>query len=362
MWSIRAIVALTAVVIGPACDRTSRWKEGESPARSRPYPDEATASRCPDAPQGDVEAHLAAVERARRDPGERNLAALENEEWTELWAVAARMGAEPVRDDWPRSCQHDTDSSGALFLNCYQERWGDAAAALELPALTKLACNVCRVGDLSPLGGHPRLASLFLSDTHLEVPGSLAALTNLTELTLQNTNVTGASHLTGLTGLRKLGLKGPYVHDLEGLRQLDQLTELVLSGTCLRDVEALRDLRALKRLEITFTDVRDLSALGSMTELEFLWLAVPDADRPPPFAHMKRLRELVWTGAALTDVSELHGLAALRSVYLDFHCVPDAALDELRRARPDLELTVGRHHDRCGTPRSSRAGRGRVNQ
>ena len=335
--TVSARLATLAVVALVACStKASRAPEART---------EVVAPACT-APTGDVAAHLAAVRRAEQNPTKANIAALDNNEWTELWAVEARMGAEPADSDWLDGCRGGVGDE-RRWAQCFQQRWGGTEVALAAVDLGVLSCSVCRVGDLAPLGDHPALRELSLSDTYIEQPASLAALDNLAALSLQNTNVSGARHIAGLHELERLGLTGDLVSDLSGLERLIGLTDLSIGGDCLRELGPVAKLGQLQTLRLSARNLTDLEPLESLADLRVLHAFVPKASRPPRFAKMTKLETLFWRGAALTDLSELERLPRLREVMLSFHCVPPGEIKRLEKARPELDLHVGRASDRC---------------
>ncbi len=354
-WLQALLLTLAASCAPPAVPQDQGSADSAVPGGGL-FPGEDVVRRCPDAPQGDAAAHLALVEEARRNPSPENLARLETNEWTELWAVAARMGAESPDDDWPSSCikHRSIDDTHVEAVQCFQQRWGSAVAVLAIPGVRSVSCSVCRVGDLAPLGKSDRLRSLFLSDTFIENPESLAALGQLEALTLQNTNLSNTAVLGMLSSVRRLTLRGHFLRDLGGLARMKDLRDLNLGGHCFRDISPVRVLGRLESLYLQAWNVRDLSALDGMTKLRRLVVFAPSATVLPSFAAMTELESLTWRGRSLKDISVLEALPRLREVRIKFHCVPASAIEAFRKARPDVTFYVGSRHEQCVAGQTSR--------
>lgn len=342
-----ALVSCVAVAFG--CGSTRHSASSSTPesttTSSNEWPTDAALKRCPKVPNGDARAHLALVARAKMNPSAAAVAALDNNSWTELWAVTARMGAEPKDRLWPSGCEQYPESDGSLSLVCRQMHLGSVDVAPE--PVGRLACEVCRVGNLTALGKKTRLRSLSLRSTFIKHPHSIRTLTRLTSLSLNETNVTSAAAIATLTDLTSLDLRGTGLHDITGIGSLKKLTSLNLGGGCLADVSSLASLAALRTLRLFAPMVSDLRAIAQLGELRELVLFVSGVERPPVWSGMAKLERLLWRGRGLTSLKGLAELPALRELGIRFHCVPDANVDNFRNLRPKVELDVGVRHRSC---------------
>lgn len=180
------------------------------------------------------------------------------------------------------------------------------------------------VVSLDPLGALPNLRVLRLGDTNRHAMSGgmlldLAALspcTCLEVLELPEQNIRSAEALKLLPTLQSVDLSFTRVFDLAPFEGLDHLRSLKLRHTPVESVAPLADLPALVHLDIAHTAVSDIAPLGSLPALETL--------------------DLRATG--VTDLAALVGVTSLREVTIQRLELESKAVEELRRARPDLAV------------------------
>jgi predicted nucleic acid-binding protein len=132
------------------------------------------------------------------------------------------------------------------------------------------------------------------------------------------------TRLGGLSDLRELYLQSPGITDagLVHLRALDKLTTLYLGGTSVTDAGLVH-----------------ISGLPGLRTLNLASTATTDAG----LIHLRGLtglRRLVLWGTRVTDAGLLHlrALTGLRELDLERTQVSIAAIEELHRARPEIEI------------------------
>jgi hypothetical protein len=157
---------------------------------------------------------------------------------------------------------------------------------------------------------------------------SLATLTKLRELNLYETGVTDA--------------------DLQRLRGMPALQVLTLSGNTkitdagLECVQGLHGLRALhlNQTRVTDTGLARLRGLSYLKEVSLFGTPITD-EGLAHLSHLKDLEKLYLGEQPITDqgLAYLHGLRNLRVLYLFHTRVTTAGVEELRRLRPQLQVT-----------------------
>lgn len=198
-------------------------------------------------------------------------------------------------DDWTRRPEHLTSL--------------DAVA--ELRNLEALRLTGQRIVDLAPL----------------------RSLTKLRVLGVAETDVASLEPLTHLPALRMLSLRYTPTHDLTPLTALSELSALNIGATQVRDISPVWGLEHLRYLNLTRVPLTadDLPELRRLPRLKSLDLAEARISTIEPLADLRALRDLCLNSSAVTDVSPLHALPALR--YLEVFSVPPTTVLEMLAAR-----------------------------
>ena len=137
----------------------------------------------------------------------------------------------------------------------------------------------------------------------------------------------------------KLECYDPSVVDLAPIAHLSALRDLSIPNTKVFDLVPLSSLSQLQLINLKGTPVTDLSPLTSLPALTVLWLPFSKVTDLTPLA---KITSLVQLGLAGTDVTDLAPIASLKNLTLldvSSTLVPEAQLDEIRRALPKAEIT-----------------------
>ncbi|HEY6352291.1 MAG TPA: leucine-rich repeat domain-containing protein [Candidatus Angelobacter sp.] len=193
----------------------------------------------------------------------------------------------------------------------------DISGWRSLKNLAGLDLSYTKVTDLTPLQGLSNLISLDLShNSFLTDVGPLSRLQNLNTLDLSHTDLTDLTPLKDLKHLYLLDLTDTEVGDVRPLRTVEYLTALYLDATKVSDISPLRDLKNLTALSLRRDKIAD-------------WTQLKD---------LPNLNELNLDATNFSDLNLLKDLKNLRSLSLRFTNVPQASIEELHHARPNLYL------------------------
>jgi internalin A len=288
---------------------------------------------------------------------------------TLLFGFALCMAADPLNwvSDAGGSVKHD--AQGRVVEVDLRASWvgdSDLLSLATIATLSRLDLSETRITDhgLRQLKSAPAITDLNLRYAELitdEGISSLKSWKHLARLDLEGTKITdsalqhlstlnslqvlnigsvlvtdaGLQVLTSLTNLKELTLGGDKLTDagLQSVRQLPGLTVLDLGGVQREDsgiwsvsftqpgIEAIATLKDLRRLRLneTLISARGLQTLKNLPRLEFL-----------------DLHDCVQIGDDAVPI--LISLPSLRSVDLTGTGVSAAALDTMRRERPDCRV------------------------
>ncbi|WP_189608418.1 leucine-rich repeat domain-containing protein [Saccharospirillum salsuginis] len=178
--------------------------------------------------------------------------------------------------------------------------------------------------SLAPLGDLPKLRVLRLHHTnpHSSPGGALLDLSvlrqcpQLTVVELPRQNVRALDGLEGHKHLHTVDVSSTRVADLGPLAGLPTLTVLRLRHTRVTTLAPLASVPTLEELDVAHTAVADISVLRELP-------AVTTID----------LRATL-----VIDLKSLVDIASLRRVVVQRLQINDAAIDQLRKARPEIEL------------------------
>jgi Leucine-rich repeat (LRR) protein len=223
----------------------------------------------------------------------------------------------------------------------------DLTPLAAMTGLEFISLNNTGVSDLSPLKGKTGLHTLSLVGVGIADLGPLAGLTNLRTLDLSQRIPTDLRPLRALVGLQSLSFGAPGATDLSPLGELKSVRVLRLQTSGKTDFSSLARLTTtLESLSIgnspsdfdmqapqaigpaspgravpTTTDLGPLAGLRALRELR-LSLSYP-TDLGPLAGLTMSLSSLSLNGQGIEDLKPLSGLAALRSLYIDYTSATD---------------------------------------
>ena len=232
----------------------------------------------------------------------------------------------------------DLDEITSLFLDDYTEV-RDISALSDLTNLTYLNMGGTQVTDISALSTLIKLKTLRFHTTAVSDISALSNLTNLTELDMGGTQVTDISALSNLIKLKTLRFYITAVSDISALSNLTNLKELDMAFTQVGDISALRNLTNLTELTMLFTEVSDTSALSNLTNLTGLYMGDTKVSDISMLSNFTNLIYLGLSNTKVSDISALSNLTNLRTLNLSNTQVPQAQIDALKAANPNLEIT-----------------------
>ena len=234
------------------------------------------------------------------------------------------------------------------------------APLAKLP-LRVLQASGVRASDVEVIARIVTLRELLLQESPAEDFSALAALRELEFIALDRTRIQDISFAADLPRLRTLHLDGcKRLSDLRPAGRVSALRRLAVAGTAARDLGPLRAHPTLDTLDLSETEVIDLGPLQSLPALHTLSArSTPLTDLRPlaggkvrwldlgrskvrdlrPLASAAKLEHLDISGTAVTDLSPLAQSKALRTLIVS-PSVAVEKLDKLRRALPDLKITV----------------------
>jgi len=180
------------------------------------------------------------------------------------------------------------------------------------------------VVSLDPLGELPELRVLRIQQTNPhESPGS--ALLDL-------------SALRKCPRLTVVEIPEQNVRSLEGLENHQELHSIDLSFTRVADLTPLAGLPSLTILRLRHTPVTDLAPLASIPTLKELDIAHTQVADISVLRHHPALTTLDLRATRVTDLSALAEMPVLRRVVVQRLEVDEAAIERLRKARPEVEV------------------------
>lgn len=261
------------------------------------------------------------------------------------------------------------DAQGRVIAVDLRASWvgdSDLAALATIATLSRLDLSETRITDhgLRQLKGAPAIRDLNLRYAELisdEGISSLKGWKHLVRLNLEGTKITDSAlqHLSAITSLETLNIGSVLVTDagLPALTSLTNLKELTLGGDKLTDagLQSLRQLPGLTVLDLGGVQREDsgiwsvsftqpgLDAIATLKDLRRLRLneTLVSARGLEKIKGLPRLESLdlhdcVQIGDDTVPI--LISLRNLRSVDLTGTRVSEAALERLRRERPDCRV------------------------
>lgn len=147
---------------------------------------------------------------------------------------------------------------------------------------------------------------------------SVLQLLDADKLTLRNTGIKGIHNIGVLKNLSMLDLAHTFVTDLTALKELKNLTWLNLWHTQVVNLNSLKECLNLEALNITDTQVKDISPLKKLPKLKVLQLSFVDK----------------------TVLAILKQLSGLERLYLFGTWLPEADMQELKKALPDCKIVT----------------------
>ena len=164
-------------------------------------------------------------------------------------------------------------------------------------------------GDLSPLGGLPKLRRLALRRAELDSLEGLAGAPALEMLDLYATDVADLSVLSGIPTLVELQIGGTPVTDLAPLAGHPSLEELSASSSAIVDLSPLGVVPKLRYIYMPDSALTTLGSVDDMPAMRVLDIANTEVTDLGPLAGWPLLEELRMEGnVGPVDLSPLAGL------------------------------------------------------
>ena len=245
------------------------------------------------------------------------------------------------------------DALEALGVCRHSLGWGQQpsprfADLTRLCHLRMLSLNQCWPMDtVAPLAGLADLVQL-----RCDAPAGWSALrtcTALEDVAAAGPRLANLRALRTWTRLRRLTLTGGGVRSLSGMEAFAELEALRLVMLTVDDLAPIAGLTRLADVELTgLSHVHRLAPLGALPSLRRLAVAragiefsdILHLDSLRPLAGLRQLEELTLNATIVDDkdLGPLVDLPALRRVQL--YGDLEAEVAELRRARPDVTITL----------------------
>lgn len=192
----------------------------------------------------------------------------------------------------------------------------------------------------------PLMSDLLWSITHLNLPETVADLsdlahfTGLHSLTIQNISGLDFSILEQLPALQELNLSGCTISSnaLEAIGSLVELNRLVLNGCALTDITAFAQLTKLTDLQLANNTLDDISVISLMLELETVILSNNPLSSIAGLSTCSNLKYVDITGCDVNSLGSLSGKAQLETLLASNNHLKD--LDDLSECRKLATLEV----------------------
>lgn len=204
--------------------------------------------------------------------------------------------------------------SGLRVLILDYQQISDLSPLAELP-LEYLSLTGNQVSDLSPLAGLTKLQVLNLGENPVRTAEGVAQLPMLREVILEATGVTSVAAFAG-SDIQYLNVRTTWVTDYTPLETCPSLTRLVTGSMPEGAAETLAGLTGLEELRLYSTDGLDLSL----------------------FQALQRLREVDFSGSAVSHLEALTTLSSLQYVNLTETGTRDLAFAASIPALTELDL------------------------
>ena len=204
--------------------------------------------------------------------------------------------------------------SGLRVLILDYQQISDLSPLAELP-LEYLSLTGNQVSDLSPLAGLTELQVLNLGENPVRTAEGVAQLPMLREVILEATGVTSVAAFAG-SDIQYLNVRTTWVTDYTPLETCPSLTRLVTGSMPEGAAETLAGLTGLEELRLYSTDGLDLSL----------------------FQVLQRLREVDFSGSAVSHLEALTTLSSLQYVNLTETGTRDLAFAASIPALTELDL------------------------
>ena len=204
--------------------------------------------------------------------------------------------------------------SGLRVLILDYQQISDLSPLAELP-LEYLSLTGNQVSDLSPLAGLTKLQVLNLGENPVRTAEGVAQLPMLREVILEATGVTSVAAFAG-SDIQYLNVRTTWVTDYTPLETCPSLTRLVTGSMPEGAAETLSGLSGLEELRLYSTDGLDLSL----------------------FQALQRLREVDFSGSAVSHLEALTTLSSLQYVNLTETGTRDLAFAASIPALTELDL------------------------
>ena len=204
--------------------------------------------------------------------------------------------------------------SGLRVLILDYQQISDLSPLAELP-LEYLSLTGNQVSDLSPLAGLTKLQVLNLGENPVRTAEGVAQLPMLREVILEATGVTSVAAFAG-SDIQYLNVRTTWVTDYTPLETCPSLTRLVTGSMPEGAAETLAGLSGLEELRLYSTDGLDLSL----------------------FQALQRLREVDFSGSAVSHLEALTTLSSLQYVNLTETGTRDLAFAASIPALTELDL------------------------
>ena len=144
----------------------------------------------------------------------------------------------------------------------------------DVPSLTVLNANRCKMEDLSWVSSCPNLQGLSAMENNISDISPLAGCENLRTLRLSNNNISDVSALASCSRLDIVCLDQNQLSDLSGIKGCGKITLLKVNNNKLTNLDFCEELINLAFLDASHNEITDISKLTTCAKCEGVFLQV----------------------------------------------------------------------------------------
>ena len=176
--------------------------------------------------------------------------------------------------------------------------------------------NFSNLTDISDIRLFPNLKKLEIINCDVQDISPLTCLNQLEELNLSSNNIKDISPLSEISTLTVLDVSKNQISDFSPVKNLSKLEIAIVDNNKIENFGNLSQMENLKELSIANNPISDIGFVntGNLTSLNISFCGV---DNLSVLSDCKTLESLYIYGYSKMDLSPLHGLPKLSSLYLD---------------------------------------------
>ncbi len=228
------------------------------------------------------------------------------------------VGSSPISDLSPLAGHPTLDT---LFLSDASVR--DLVPLGTVPHLHSLEVSSSGLGSFDGLAGASELTRLIVDQNPLTSLAGVESLPALIELSARQTRADSLAPLAGATSLATLDVSGSPVIDLTPLAAVPRLSSVSISDTAVSDLSPLSR-QALQSLSAAGALVTDLTPLaGSSGTLTFLDVSRTPVTSLAPLSGAAMLETVYASNTGLETLEGLHDLPKLRQLVVSGNAISD---------------------------------------